>query len=194
MENIKKIYTPEEYDVLDYNPLPFEFYVLFSKFLNIISFGMSNNDIPSKIIPSYWHWRFGLKYFILFIITMFLFINTIFIYKLNTYNTIYCNHKIMDDSNSKSEQHVFDPLLYYLGDSSFKGMIKNSYYGDLLPSSDGFTVINNDNYNLYKITSNMYLAIYYYVFNTIKYFLHINMNIVKFVNIINKIIINKIVG
>lgn len=165
--------------------------------LNIVSFGYANTTYnPPNIMPSYWQWRFGLKYFVLCMISITLFFNALFIYKINTYNTIYGNQKIIDDI-SEHEQHVFDPFLFYLGSASHKDMIKNSKYGKLLKSNDAFTTMNenekDDRYDLYKTLVNIYLAIKQSIVNIVQNGISVNYRISKIFEILNRIMYNGIV-
>jgi len=166
-ETNEPLNNPPEYEEVYENILksPEESFMspIFTWMLNIASLGYANTTYnPPNIMPSYWQWRFGLKYFVLCMISIALFFNALFVYKINTYNTLYCNKKIVDNI-SEHEQHVFDPLLFYMGSASHKDMIKNSIYGKLLKSNDAFTTMNenekDDQYDLYKTLVNIYLAI-----------------------------------
>jgi hypothetical protein len=180
-----------EENAFEYKPTML--YWMYSKICNYfmfgISFGNSNNiTTPTQIIPSYWHLRYGLTNVILFIITMYLFINALFVYKLNAYNTVYCNNKI-NDCFSKAEQHTFDPLLYYLGNPSFKRMVEDSSYGIIYKDAktDGFTnADNSDDYNLNKTMKNIYLAINKHFNNNIAFILYLHQYFTKLMEILNK--------
>jgi hypothetical protein len=153
---------------------------------NRILFFLNLYEPPNKILPNYWMWRYGLKHFLLSIVTIILFIVAIFVYKLNTHNSIYCTQKLFDDF-STNEQHIFDPVLYYLGHMSFPRMVRECKLGYLLSSPEGFTDMNNlDDYNLPKTIHKIYLAINEYINNNIAFFLHIYKIYATIIQTINK--------